>query len=477
MHTKFFRLHNAPNNNKYIIFLSDGFPTTYISSSSEYTGYDPNTSSGTKGADGVFYDYVTGYYCSLGTSYSDKAAIRAREQADNIKNTDVKIFSIGVDVGGQTIDGYDGLTGLSIIDRTGTNYEIGSASSTAAYENWLKYSIGSGYYYASTDSAGLQAAYNQIFEEIHRLTEESSKADWVAEDPLPVVNGYSPMEFIGFYDQNGKLITTGSPIKLTGTSSEQGENTASFDQSSTTIDWDLKESGYTSTTSGSVTIYYYELVYRVRLQNENASFVEKQVYNTNARTTLTYKVFESLDGETIILEDRTLEFEIPAVHGYLVELDFWKVDPYGRSVVGAEFTLSHDPLNCYNQQCRGDHATAVSIANKVAVSGEDGKVSFSQIPSGHTYTLVETKVPEGYAPTNNTYQVVADYDTVQVIVKDSGGTELTWDNTILNITSFVLPNTGGPGTDLYTLGGTLLMLTFFLLYKKRQGKGGMSPKR
>ena len=51
-------LDRATNKNKYIIFLSDGFPTTYVSSG--YSGYDPYCSSGTKGRDGVFYDYVTG---------------------------------------------------------------------------------------------------------------------------------------------------------------------------------------------------------------------------------------------------------------------------------------------------------------------------------------------------------------------------------------------------------------------------------
>ena len=85
-------LSGSSNKNKYIIFLSDGFPTTYISSG--YSGYDPYDSTG------KFYDHVLKKPCLYGTSYSDEAAIRARNKAAAIKATGTKIFSIGVDVAG-----------------------------------------------------------------------------------------------------------------------------------------------------------------------------------------------------------------------------------------------------------------------------------------------------------------------------------------------------------------------------------------
>ncbi|MDD6873446.1 MAG: VWA domain-containing protein, partial [Clostridiales bacterium] len=161
-------LDGASNENKYIIFLSDGFPTTYISNG--YDGYDPYCSSGTPGNDGVFYDMVTKKYCRYGTSYSDKAAIRARNMAASIKNSGATIFSIGVDVGGQTIKQYVDQTAQkpdhSVVDRTSETYEIGSADSTQAYKNWLRNSIGSGYYYDSPNLAGLEDAYNDICEKI-----------------------------------------------------------------------------------------------------------------------------------------------------------------------------------------------------------------------------------------------------------------------------------------------------------------------
>ena len=124
-------LNGVSNENKFIIFLSDGFPTTYIRSG--YSGYDPYDSSGR------FYDHVLKKPCSYGTSYSDEAAIRARNKAAAIKGSGTTIFSIGVDVAGQTIQEYitqsENANGFSVVDRTGTTYEIGDASSTEAYKN------------------------------------------------------------------------------------------------------------------------------------------------------------------------------------------------------------------------------------------------------------------------------------------------------------------------------------------------------
>ncbi|MBQ7004026.1 MAG: LPXTG cell wall anchor domain-containing protein, partial [Oscillospiraceae bacterium] len=234
----------------------------------------------------------------------------------------------------------------------------------------------------------------------------------------------------------------------------------------------MKNSGYTSSTSGNVTTYAYELVYRVRLQNEQDVFVENMVYPTNDTTTLSYKVVETVNGETIISGEKTLEFPIPSVHGYLVELEFMKLSSFGDPVRGAEFTLSHDTIAC--SVCRGDGSTAVAVPDQVKTSGEDGKVSFSGIPSGHQYTLVETKVPDGFGANGNTYSVTAAYDKITVAVKDKDGNELEWEGSIENLTSYRLPNTGGPGTDLYTMGGLLLMAAAaILLYSKKQrGKEG-----
>ncbi len=434
----------AANENKYIIFLSDGFPTTYVSSG--YTGFDPYTESGTKYADGVFYDGVRGVYCTYGTSYSEKAAIRAREMATQIKANGVKIFSIGVDVAGQTIHthiqgGYTVSSGVvsakghSIVDcpSGGTvriegttvyydnvSWEIGDASSDASYKSWLRNSIGSGYYYDSTNADGLQAAYDEIFKEILKLKEQGSAADWVAEDPLHDAGMPEVVEFIGFYNQAGQLVegdlVAGSTVD---------ENTAAFNATDESIDWDLKNSVFTTTSVGSETYYHYKLVYRVRLENEEDSFVENAVYKTNGTTTLTYRVRETIDGLVKLSERKTIAFPIPAVHGYLVEFAFTKVDDVGKPVVGAQFTLTHADA-C--DVCMGNAAmlpadesrvTQVAVGPFTATSDATGLVSFTEIPSGHTYFLEETQTPAGFVPNDASYKVVAAYDVLTLAAVDA----------------------------------------------------------
>ena len=447
-------LSGVSSKNKFIVFLSDGFPTTYVSSG--YSGYDPYDSTGDR-----FYDHVLRKPCSCGTSYSDMAAFMAQSKAAAIKGSGTTIFSIGVDVGGQTIQKYitqsEGANGYSVVDRTGTTYEIGDANSSASYKNWLRDKIGSGYYYDSTDSSGLSSAFDHIFAEIKRKVTEASKADWVAVDPMPS----GSVEFIRFYNQSANL----TPGSLTGTSAENAENTASFDGGQNAIAWDLKHSGYQMSSSGASTTYTYQLVYRVRLENELDGFGEGTVYRTNGQTTLRYRVVRTVDNSTTISDPKTLAFPIPSVQGFLSELTFTKQNSSGAPLQGAEFTLRHDSKNC--NLCRGDE-TSVAVAEKSAASGADGAVIFTGIPSGHRYTLTETKAPDGYAPTGNTYQVTVAYDKITVDVKDVNGGNLDWDGTVTNTSYYALPNTGGAGTTLYTMGGCLLLAgaVYLLLYSR-----------
>ena len=453
-------LASATNKNKYIIFLSDGFPTTYIKSG--YSGYDPYDTTGR-----IFYDYVLNKPTSYGTSYSDEAAIRARNMAQNIKNAGTTIFSIGVDVGGQTIQQYitqsENANGFSVVDRTGTSYEIGDPRSTESYKNWLRNSIGSGYYYDSTDTNGLLDAYEQIFETIKTTIESASKADWVASDPMPVGGGeVDAVEFIGLFNRGGN----GYYEELSGANQPGEENTASFADNA--ITWDLKQSGYTTETDGGTTTYIYTLHYRVRLQNEQDGFIERNVYETNGKTTLKYRVIETVNGKVQVSDQKTLEFPIPSVEGYLGELTFLKQDNRGNALAGAEFTLTHS-ANC--KKCRGDGVNQVSVAPRMAVSGENGEVNFSDIPSGHSYDLSETKVPDGYSKTGEHYVVTVAYDevTVQVLGPDYKQTG-TWDQNemgvIVNNTYYALPSTGGSGTGWFTVGGLALVLTAgFGLYR------------
>ena len=112
----------------------------------------------------------------------------------------------------------------------------------------------------------------------------------------------------------------------------------------------------------------------------------------------------------------------------------------------------------------------------VAVSGDDGMVTFTNIPSGHHYTLTETEVPAGYELNGNTYQVVISYDALTVTVTDADGNSLEWTQTIKNMQYYVLPETGGMGTSFFAFGGLLFIAAAALMYsckfRRRQRKGG-----
>lgn len=508
------------NKNKFIIFLSDGFPTTYISSG--YKGYDPYTPSGTLDKDGVFYNSVITplyksqnnsnktIYCDYGTSYSNTAAIRARNKAASIKSSGVKIFSIGIDVGGQTILGYtkqdynstyrsdnypawryfsviecksnQGVSMSYINDPENSGkkmpiykgLEIGEGGSD--YKEWLKNSIGSGYYYDSTKAAELNAAYDEIFSEIKKTVGESTKADWVASDPVPILSQH--VEFIGFFNKNSELVSG----NLKGESKENAENTANAaaGTESTDITWDLKESGFVSSSSGSITTYSYSLTYRVRLKNEadeREAFVDHnennaQVYETNGETKLTYRVIETVNGTQSVSDAKQIEFPIPSVYGYLGKFNFQKVNGQtGAPLEGVTFKLMHDTQNC--SICRGNE-TSVSINDFEATSDASGNVSFTRVPSGHTYILKETGYLPGYNNDTNSYSVIIDYDKLTVTVKDKDGNAIAWDNKIANMpTQYSLPTTGGVGITPFVITGSLLITAAVIsgyIRRKRRSK-------
>lgn len=386
---------------KHIVFLSDGFPTTYIKNG--YTGYDPYTPNAENSSEGNFFDEVTKKACKYGTSYSDRAAIKAREMATKVKNNGINIYSIGVDVGGQTIKGYVDQTigqSHSVVDRTSTTYEIGSDSSSNAYKNWLKNKIGSGHYYDANDTNGLTSAFDEIFQKIIKMSE----AAWVIEDPMNNSSNENKfIEFVGLYDDKNVLkdsITNGNPNE---------SDTANY--SNDTLKWDLKKSTYTGPSKTiingkEVEIYTYEVKYRVRLKNEASGFIVQNPYETNGETKLTYLVKKTNSVD----EQKTITFKNPKVHGYLGELNLIKLNKFDRSKVkGAKFKLVHDP-DCL---CHKERKYATILDMEVE-SDEFGNVSFKNIPSGHKYLLSEISTLNNLIKDLKTYNVSVDYGETKI---------------------------------------------------------------
>lgn len=131
----------------------------------------------------------------------------------------------------------------------------------------------------------------------------------------------------------------------------------------------------------------------------------------------------------------------------LYSFDFTKQDADGNPLAGAEFTISGDDLDEKDYTANGGVTTVTS--------GADGKVTFKGLAAG-TYTVEETKVPDGFL------QNVTPKFTV-TIGKDGNvtfGTDV-WglmnDGVVKNVKSVTqLPLTGAAGITMLVVVALLL---------------------
>jgi len=394
---------------KFILLLSDGFPTTYLTSGADESGMQS-----LPGRDPThgFWDRVKNVECTMGTSYSETGAQRAREAALAIKADGVDVFSIGVGLGSpiqvgdrwvpETIQAHiDRITwNASVVERPanaanpGYVYEIGAANDPDSYRYWLggrsaNGGIGGGPHFSqnselrgvygayadANDEEALQNAFGALLKEIESINSTAIRDTWFAADPMGA-----------FVDFEHFL--------------EAGENAVSF--SDNAIQWELLSSPFTMRTEGTSTFYTYTLRYRVRLRNELPAFQSATTgsadtepsYLTNGDASLHYKVEEN--GR--LSEDRTLLFAKPAVEGYLGELRFQKNSTEnGGAHPGVLFVLEHGS-DC--AECGG----SIPIAPLSGVSGPEGQVLIASVPSAHTYRLTEPE-SDGYKPKEHTVSV------------------------------------------------------------------------
>ncbi len=422
-------LKTSNSENKFIILLSDGFPTTYMNGNG-YNGYDTYTPHASSSSEGQFYDSVIknkygriGRPCSYGTDYSERGARKAQLLATKIKNTGVKIYSVGsgIDTGTKTVDEYANynydhkyINHFSTVDRIDTDYAIGH--SLQDFKRWLggtnnsqKPGIGSGYdkgyYFDTTDSASLNEAYAKIFENIKKLTE----ASWVAEDPMnsDTSSVRDVINFVGIYDNNKNLSDSVSQ-------SATSDNTASYDSTTDKINWDLKKSKYTKAVDGNTTYYNYELKYRIRLKTEANNFESEKIFKTNGKTTLTYIIKESGKDQKL----GSLTFKVPEVKGYLGTLTFDKLTNYGKKpkpLEGTTFEIYHSS-DC---PCLKERKHIDENFKMTSTSNSEGKVIFDNIPSGHKYKIHEISTDEYHEINTESFDVTVSYGQTTSPLKDN----------------------------------------------------------
>ena len=143
---------------------------------------------------------------------------------------------------------------------------------------------------------------------------------------------------------------------------------------------------------------------------------------------------------------------------------------------GATFVLEKYKAPTYRSQDKDPTWKEQTVADSDNKS--PGVFSFDNLKEGY-YKLVETVCPAEYVKTtlNPRFHVKPEGGTLKVYLINASGDEvevtdmLKVDNTTINVSNepgAALPSTGGPGTWLYTILGSILILgSGILLWRRR----------
>ncbi len=150
---------------------------------------------------------------------------------------------------------------------------------------------------------------------------------------------------------------------------------------------------------------------------------------------------------------------------YTYGIQVTKTDNGEKKLPGAEFNLKQgeDTLkfvkdgNVYRLPLTEEEAAE---ASETLVTDANGLIMIKGLDLG-TYTLIETKAPDGYELPANPETVITLADDADdsgkpdgILNNDSDG---TFETTVVNTKPGILPVTGGIGTALFTICGLLLM--------------------
>lgn len=167
------------------------------------------------------------------------------------------------------------------------------------------------------------------------------------------------------------------------------------------------------------------------------------------------------------------------VHVYTYSIDFTKKNTAGTVLSGAEFVLRLEDGTYATFDNNGVFTGTVATREEATVltSDANGKVAISGLKAG-TYTLVETKAPDGYSVPNfeftftitqilnpdgtlktASFDYITDEDNTAAkgYMTDSTSQSASFAIDVLNAKEGALPTTGGMGTTIFTVVGISIM--------------------
>ena len=173
---------------------------------------------------------------------------------------------------------------------------------------------------------------------------------------------------------------------------------------------------------------------------ENATFITV-TYDATLSADATAGSYKNTAWVTAPKDWKTSE-DIVYVNTYAI--DIFKYDQADKTgLVGAEFTLTD----------------AEGTVIDTVTSGEDGHVVIGGLGAG-TYTLTETKAPEGYVKSDTPLTIVIPDDADETFTVN------------VSFANSQIPHTGGTGTLMFTIGGAAIIATagVLLLVSRKKRK-------
>ena len=200
------------------------------------------------------------------------------------------------------------------------------------------------------------------------------------------------------------------------------------------------------------------------LKNYTASgCVETTETGTTGKTVRVYTITNTMVEQQVLILKKSMESGDEASYLNGAEFSLYDTDP------GEEGAEPVEPMEGKKNL----------VSTKV--EEQDGVIYTDTLPAG-TYWLVETKEPDGYDKLKKPVKITVDADgikvldpnwpnaTEQVIEVEDGKYTIS----ILNSAGYELPETGGPGTIMYTFGGLAIIaagLVYALSMKRKQERG------